>query len=91
MPSIYEKCSCGAEMDLRDAHYEQCKWLVKQWRDAHKHEHFPDATTTEHFAIDSSRNDSVPMGFTREHRGLTVRPSEIDPDGDDENRKRRKR
>jgi hypothetical protein len=88
MPSIFEKCSCGAEMDVRDAHYEQCKWMVKAWREAHKHEHFS-STTTDHFAIDSSRNDSVPTGFTREERGLTYRPSEIDPDGDDENRRRK--
>lgn len=89
MPSIYEKCSCGAEMDLRDAHYEQCKWLVKQWREAHKHEHFPQAQQSEHFAIDNSRND-VPMGFTRGLRSDTGDPEPIDPYEEDRNRKRRK-
>jgi len=91
MPSIYEKCSCGAEMDLRDAHYEQCKWLMKQWRYEHKHEHFPSNTVGDNFVVDSSRNDAVPTGFTREERGLTHRPTEIDPDGDDESRRRRRK
>lgn len=86
MPSIYEKCSCGAEMDLRDAHYEQCKWLVKQWREAHKHEHFPHNDANATIAIDSSRNDT-PMGFTR---GLRSDLPDIDIDEDPENRKRRR-
>lgn len=87
MPSIYEKCSCGAEMDLRDAHYEQCKWLVKAWREAHRHEHFPQAQQESHYVVDSSRNDSVPMGFTRGMRTETGDPEPIEPDEDD----RRKR
>jgi hypothetical protein len=74
-------------MDLRDAHYEQCKWLVKQWRDAHKHEHFPDADPSTHFAIDSSRNE-LPMGFTRGMRSETGDP---EPIGDDPEERRRRR
>lgn len=86
MPSIYEKCSCGAEMDLRDAHYEQCKWLVKAWREAHRHEHFPQAQSDSHFVVDNSRNE-VPMGFTR---GMRSDLPDIDIDEDPENRKRRR-
>lgn len=86
MPSIYEKCSCGAEMDLRDAHYEQCKWLVKQWREAHRHEHFPQTQQESHYVVDTSRND-VPMGFTRGMRTETGDPEPLEPDEDD----RRKR
>jgi hypothetical protein len=76
-------------MDVRDAHYEQCKWMVKAWREAHKHEHFS-STTTDHFAIDSSRNDSVPLGFTRGLRTETGDPEPIEPDEDDKRRRIRK-
>lgn len=86
MPSIYEKCSCGAEMDLRDAHYEQCKWLMKQWRYEHKHEHFPQVPTDSHYVVDASRSET-PMGFTR---GLRSDLPDIDIDEDPENRRRRK-
>lgn len=90
MPSIYEKCSCGAEMDLRDAHYEQCKWLMKQWRYEHKHEHFPQVPNESHYVVDSSRNDSTPMGFTRGLRTETGDPEPIEPDEDDKRRRIRK-
>lgn len=73
-------------MDLRDAHYEQCKWLVKQWRDAHKHEHFPNVSS-EHFAIDNSRNE-LPMGFTR---GMRTETGDPEPYGDDPEERRRRR
>lgn len=89
MPSVYEKCSCGSELEVREAHYEQCKWLIKEWRYAHKHEHFPQAQADGHFAIDSSRND-VPMGFTRGMRTETGDPEPIETDEDDKRKRIRK-
>lgn len=73
-------------MDLRDAHYEQCKWLVKAWREAHKHEHFSDVDNGTHFAIDTSRNE-IPMGFTRGIRSTTGDPEPLEDDPEERRRR----
>ena len=84
MPSGVERCACGAEIEINEAHYTQVVAFVNAWRKAHNCVNVMKEPEVSLISVDASRNET-PMGFTR---GMRVDVGDIDIDEDPENRKR---
>lgn len=89
MPSLIERCACGAKIELLDVHWTQVVAFTAKWRASHKCV----AQSVEHevnlISVDASRNE-LPMGFSRGMRTETGDPEPLDPDEYDRNRKTNK-
>jgi len=87
MPSLIERCACGAKIELLDAHWTQIITFTAKWRNNHKCISQPAEHEVNIISVDTSRNE-MPLGFTR---GMRTDTGDYEPIGDDPEERRRKR
>jgi hypothetical protein len=87
MPSLVERCACGAKIELTEVHYTQIVSYVRFWRAEHKCVSQPEAEPEVNIiSVDASRNE-LPMGFSRGMRSDTGDPEPIDDDPEERRRR----
>lgn len=73
MPSVRERCSCGAEYEITDAPLPNALTSVKSWREKHKCKPFDPEIQA---SYGGTASIDQPVGFTS---GMNLPAKEYDP------------